>query len=283
MPPNLDSQLSDEEVPRRNDNVTIILRSISDHSLSSLSDIYGSEDSFIDTTNVDVGLEESLHPPLEQSLRDLLVQVTNTEDLTTVTQLKLRVISRETTLQYLSFYTPALRELTLDGSVVSSLRDLGFGLKNLKILKVNRCGLTCIDGVFGFEHLEELYIANNEINTLSPCAFLNKVRVLDVRRNMISLDEIDFLKFCENIEELYIEGNPGITLSLGLRQIVQHRLPGIKILDGLIITPAVTMRNNNGENYQNSIGNEVVANEDDRSNFSIDFPPRVFFQRFFNN
>uniref|UniRef100_A0A6P7F8G6 Leucine-rich repeat-containing protein 56 n=1 Tax=Diabrotica virgifera virgifera TaxID=50390 RepID=A0A6P7F8G6_DIAVI len=282
MPPNLDSQLSDEEVPRNNDHVTIILRSISDHSISSLSDIYGSDDSFIDT-NVDVTLEESLHVPLEQSLRDLLVQVTDTEDLTTVTQLKLRVISRETTLQYLSFYTPALRELTLDGSVVSSLRDLGFGLKNLKILRVNRCGLTCIDGVFGFEHLEELYIANNEINTLSPCAFLNNVRVLDVRRNMISLDEIDFLKFCENIEELYIEGNPGITLSLGLRQIVQHRLPRIKILDGLIITPAVMMRNNNGDNYQNSIENDVVANEDDRSNFSIDFPPRVFFQRFFNN
>ncbi|XP_028132094.2 leucine-rich repeat-containing protein 56 [Diabrotica virgifera virgifera] len=282
MPPNLDSQLSDEEVPRNNDHVTIILRSISDHSISSLSDIYGSDDSFIDT-NVDVTLEESLHVPLEQSLRDLLVQVTDTEDLTTVTQLKLRVISRETTLQYLSFYTPALRELTLDGSVVSSLRDLGFGLKNLKILRVNRCGLTCIDGVFGFEHLEELYIANNEINTLSPCAFLNNVRVLDVRRNMISLDEIDFLKFCENIEELYIEGNPGITLSLGLRQIVQHRLPRIKILDGLIITPSVMMRNNNGENFQNSIEHDVVANEDERSNFSIDFPPRVFFQRFFNN
>lgn len=102
--------------------------------------------------------------------------------MSTVTQLRLRVISREITLQYLHIYMPALRELNLDCSAVASLRDIGTGLKNLKILKVNRCGLTCIDGVFGFENLEELYAANNELTSLAQCAFLTHLKILDVRR-----------------------------------------------------------------------------------------------------
>lgn len=66
-----------------------------------------------------------------------------------MTQIKLRVIARDLALQQLGVFLPALRELTLDGSIISSLRDLGDGLRNLKILRVNRCQLSCIDGVFG--------------------------------------------------------------------------------------------------------------------------------------
>lgn len=77
-------------------------------------------------------------------------------------------------------HTPLLRELTLDGSYVSSLRDLGCGLKNLKILRVNRCGLTSFDGTFGLESVEELYAADNLIETLCPCSFLPNLKLLDV-------------------------------------------------------------------------------------------------------
>ncbi|KAG5867509.1 hypothetical protein JTB14_036572 [Gonioctena quinquepunctata] len=141
-------------------------------------------DEAIQEGDIDVILlpEEAVHIPLEQNFRELLIRVTNTENLSTVTQVKLRVISREVTLQYLSIYTPSLRELILDGSVVTSLRDIGEGLKNLKILKVNRCGLTCVDGVFGLENLEELYAADNSIVNLGPCAFLTNIRILDLRR-----------------------------------------------------------------------------------------------------
>lgn len=79
-------------------------------------------------------------------------------------------------------HTPLLRELTLDGSYVSSLRDLGCGLKNLKILRVNRCSLTSFDGTFGLESVEELYAAGNAIENLCHCSFLPNIRVLDVRR-----------------------------------------------------------------------------------------------------
>lgn len=110
------------------------------------------------------------------------IKVTSTEELDRVTQVKLRVIAHDVTLQHLSIYTPALRELILDGSVVSTLRDLGCGLKNLKILKINRCGLTCLDGMFSLESLEELYAADNSIQYITPCAFLPHIRVIDLKR-----------------------------------------------------------------------------------------------------
>lgn len=100
----------------------------------------------------------------------------------TVTQVKLRVISRDVSLQHLSMHTPNLKELTLDGSYVSSLRDLGCRLVNLTILRVNRCSLTSLDGLMGLEHLEELYAANNMIDNVMPCTCLEKVKTIDVRR-----------------------------------------------------------------------------------------------------
>ncbi|XP_057662239.1 leucine-rich repeat-containing protein 56 [Diorhabda carinulata] len=287
MPPNLEAEVEEEDVPESAEQFIINLTPIF-HGISSLSSIQDTREHILHI-NEGISLDNPAQVSLEANLRDLLVQVTNTEDLGTITQLKLRIISRETTLQYLNLYTPALRELTLDGSCVSSLRDLGYGLRNLKILKVNRCGLTCIDGVFGFEQLQELYVADNEITTLAPCAFLNSIKVLDVRRNMISLDDISFIKFCDNIEELYVEGNPGILMNHAFREIIQHRLPQLYILDGFTLTsPVIDNRNalDNGsiridENELNTRqlnNNRSHSNEEDRSNFSVEFPPRVFIQ-----
>lgn len=107
------------------------------------------------------------------------MQVSNTENLETITQIKLRVISRDLSLQNLNNYMPALRELILDGSIISSLRDLGCGLRNLRVLKINSCGISCIDGVFQFESLEEFYAANNKIEDITPCSFLPFIKILN--------------------------------------------------------------------------------------------------------
>lgn len=77
---------------------------------------------------------------------------------------------------------PSLTELILDGSIMSSLRDLGCGLINLKILKVARCTLTSLDGLFGIENLEELHAQNNSIEDLSPCTYLPFIRLIDLRK-----------------------------------------------------------------------------------------------------
>lgn len=104
------------------------------------------------------------------------------DDISGVTQVKLQVISVDVSLQYLSYHTPLLRELILDGSIISSLRDLGCGLKCLKILRINRCGLKHLDGTFGLESLEELYATKNAIKDISPCYNLPNIKVLDVRK-----------------------------------------------------------------------------------------------------
>jgi hypothetical protein len=49
-------------------------------------------------------------------------QVSGTADLEIVRNIKLRIISRETSLQRLAVFVPNLRELNLDGSCLGSLR-----------------------------------------------------------------------------------------------------------------------------------------------------------------
>ncbi|CAH0560343.1 unnamed protein product [Brassicogethes aeneus] len=172
--------------------------------------------------------------PLEQNLRELLVQVTNSDDLQSITQLKLKVIAREVPLQQLSIHTPFLRELILDGSIVSTLRDLGCGLKNLKILRVNRCMLTCIDSVFGFEMLEELYAADNDIKDLLPCAFLTNLKILDVRRNALKkTNTLGFLTLCPNLKDLYLEGNFESQVFPKYRETIKSMIPSLVALDGI--------------------------------------------------
>ncbi|CAG9823030.1 unnamed protein product [Phaedon cochleariae] len=280
MAPNLGKPAIIEDISSNGD-ISIILTPISDQ--ESLPEV-----SFVDEpgqeTDIDVILlpEEANHISLEQNLGQLLVKITDTEDLTTVTQLKLRVISREVTLQYLNIYTPALRELTLDGSVIASLRDLGDGLKNLKILRANRCELACIDGVFGLENLEELYAADNAISSLAPCAFLTHLNILDVRRNFVHERNITYLKLCENLNELYLEGNPRMEIYTIYTERLRVILPQLKKLNGFTLIPTGDENSVEADgSIQNSsprIGrlyHRNLASGNERE-FSVQFPPRVF-------
>lgn len=110
------------------------------------------------------------------------INVANTENLHEVTRICLKVIAREVSLQRISVYMPQLSELILDGSAISTLRDLGCGLINLKVLKVNRCGLTSLDGLMGLDTLEELYAKDNQLENVCQCTSLEDVRILDVRK-----------------------------------------------------------------------------------------------------
>lgn len=110
------------------------------------------------------------------------LKTTGVEDLQSITKIKLRVIANEVGLQNLNIYTPNLTALTLDGSQILSLRDLGCSLQNLKILRVNNCSLTSLDGLYGLENLEELYAGDNEIADVLSCSCLTKVKTIDFRR-----------------------------------------------------------------------------------------------------
>ena len=65
---------------------------------------------------------------------------------------------------------PSLRELVLDGSTIVSIRDLGTGLRSLKALSLNDCGLSDIDGIAVFSELERLSLKNNNLSDITPLA-----------------------------------------------------------------------------------------------------------------
>ncbi|GJQ77330.1 hypothetical protein Trydic_g20747 [Trypoxylus dichotomus] len=178
-------------------------------------------------------LYEVIEIPREPTLKELVQRASRQDDISEVTKVKLQVIATDVSLQYLSYHTPLLRELILDGSIISSLRDLGCGLKCLKILRVNRCGLKHIDGTFGLESLEELYATKNNIQDISQCANLPQIRVIDVRKNCLAdIAALTFLSLCPSLEHIWLEDNDDIVNYPKYRQTVKDLIPTLKTLDG---------------------------------------------------
>lgn len=110
------------------------------------------------------------------------MKVTDTNDLESITKIRLRVLARDFSINRIPIYLPNLTELNLDGSGLFSLRDLGCEMKNLTILHVTRCGLNSLDGLFGLQALVELYAGSNNINDLSQCACLPEIVKLDLKK-----------------------------------------------------------------------------------------------------
>lgn len=59
------------------------------------------------------------------------------DEVLQIREAKLRVVAERVGLRRLHVLAPRLRRLTLDGSAMSSLRDLGIGLVHLKV--INNC------------------------------------------------------------------------------------------------------------------------------------------------
>ncbi|KAB0799427.1 hypothetical protein PPYR_07307 [Photinus pyralis] len=183
--------------------------------------------------------------PLEPTIRDVLIHAANTSELHTVTKIQLQVISIDTSLQHMSVHLPLLRELILDGSAISSLRDLGYGLKNLKILKVCSCGLTTLDGMLGLDTVEEFHAESNQITDLSPCGFLPKIRLINLKRNLLKdVMAVTFLTICESLEHLTLSENIELIQAFDTplyRKIVKSILPNLKTLDEVDISSEETL------------------------------------------
>lgn len=58
--------------------------------------------------------------------------VTSDDDVLQIREARLRVVAERVGLRRLNILAPRLRSLTLDGSALTSLRDLGIGLVHLK-------------------------------------------------------------------------------------------------------------------------------------------------------
>ncbi|XP_072941881.1 uncharacterized protein [Epargyreus clarus] len=172
--------------------------------------------------------------PRELTLIELLKQcsgVTSDEEVLRIREAKLRVVAERVGLRRLNVLAPRLRSLTLDGSALSSLRDLGIGLVHLKILSVNRCGLTSLDGVWGLGALREFYASGNRVRDPQPLAALQKLHTLNLADNPIEeSSRLWMLSVCSSLRRLTLKGTPLADL-MEYRTRVASALPLLVSLD----------------------------------------------------
>ncbi|XP_017060061.1 LOW QUALITY PROTEIN: leucine-rich repeat-containing protein 9 [Drosophila ficusphila] len=171
----------------------------------------------------------------EPTLDELLRRVTQRTDLEAVESVRLRVISYTISLSRLSLFLPRLQSLDLSGSVLSSLRDLGYGLLQLTRLDISNCGLNSFDGTSGLPAIRVLVADGNMIQRVDPLAELAHLRVLRARNNRISeLGLLSFLGMCPQLQEVELQGNPVCRLPL-YRSLLARSVPTLRLLDGRVL------------------------------------------------
>ncbi|CAD7005626.1 uncharacterized protein LOC101453129 [Ceratitis capitata] len=178
----------------------------------------------------------NLPPQLpEPSLDELLRRVTGRNDLENVDTVRLRVISYSMSLASLPLFLPRLQHLDLSGSVLCSLRDLGYGLLHLSYLNVSNCGLNSFDGTSGLPAVRVIIADGNMIQRVDPLTDLLLLQRLSVQNNRISdLGLLTFLGMCPNLLELELQGNPVIHLPL-YRSTLQRSITTLRLLDGIAL------------------------------------------------
>ncbi|ALC44514.1 CG14185 [Drosophila busckii] len=168
----------------------------------------------------------------EPTLDELLRRVTERTDLENVETVRLRVISYTISLSRLSLFLPRLQHLDLSGSVLSSLRDLGYGLMQLTHLNISNCGLQSFDGTSGLPAIRVLIADSNMIQRVGPLSELSQLQVLQARNNRISeLGLLSFLGLCAQLLEVELGGNPVCRLPL-YRDTLRRSVPTLQLLDG---------------------------------------------------
>ena len=170
---------------------------------------------------------------------DVLRELANTDDLTTVTSLALALDASELSLPpILATVAPQLLGLDLRGSRLPSLRDLGSSLSHLRVLWVTRTCLASLDGLSSVPALEELYAAFNDVTDLSPLFDLEHLVVVDIEANNVDdLNAVGFLGLgCPQLRHVSFTGNP-LAADTQYRRRVVHALPAyLETLDGVLIS-----------------------------------------------
>ncbi|XP_058116783.1 uncharacterized protein LOC131288515 [Anopheles ziemanni] len=169
--------------------------------------------------------------PAEPTIEELLRHAAGTEDLATVREIKLKVISHMTSLQRIPCFIPHLRSLILEGSIVMTLRDLGCDMTTLRYLNVSRCSLKHLDGTTGLESLEELVADYNLIEEVGPCTNLTNIRKISLKGNRITdLGSVTFLALCEKLEALDLRENL-VSENPSFRHVLKMNIPQLKSLN----------------------------------------------------
>ncbi len=102
---------------------------------------------------------------------------TGEDDLSHLVHLTLVINTSHQSIYDLHHFLPALQHLVLDKSVISTVRDLGTGLRFLKSLSLASCGLYDLDGIGVLTSLQELCLKNNHITDVTPLAMHENLEV----------------------------------------------------------------------------------------------------------
>ena len=163
---------------------------------------------------------------------DDITQYDGEGNVTEIVSLETVVDCSELTLSFLGEMFPNLEKLRLNNSIMTSVRDIGCTLKNLRFLNLARCGLTSLDGLGALSgNLVELYVAYNKITDVFDLLGMEKLEIVDLESNLIeNLDDVEVLKTSPKITALTLAGNPAANVS-NYRERVAELLPNLVYLD----------------------------------------------------
>ncbi|QDZ24956.1 hypothetical protein HOP50_15g74990 [Chloropicon primus] len=182
-----------------------------------------------------------------------------------VQQLEMQVDSEEYNLTIAGEKLPNIQRLKLNESKIHSIRDLGTGWKNLKVLWLSRCGLEDLHGMTALPNLTELYVSFNDVCDITPLADLENIQVIDLESNRIEdLDSVGYLGFCRDLVQLTLEGNP-VSNEAGYRAKVVSHVPQLLSLDDLPVTErdrAPVLEDDEREETSSDDGDRVTGKED---------------------
>jgi Leucine-rich repeat (LRR) protein len=94
-----------------------------------------------------------------------------------LTAVKLVVDTSYQSLLDLGDIVKNLENLTLDGSYISSVRDLGTGLRGLLRLSLDNCALSELDGIGMLSNLIELSVRDNQLSDITSLAMHESIQV----------------------------------------------------------------------------------------------------------
>lgn len=165
-----------------------------------------------------------------------LWRATGTRRLDEVREVTLKVQSQNQFFANLGDLLPSLAALTLDGSELKSLRDLGTSLTGLRSLSLANCRLRDLDGLAAFPELRELNVAGNPIEDLDPLFHHEALQVLDATDTAVggSLMSLEVLGTCRLLYRLELRGTPLAARfpEADYRRLVCHYLTSLRVLDG---------------------------------------------------
>ncbi len=108
---------------------------------------------------------------------DYLIGITGATDLNKLDFLEIIIDTSVQSIFGLSELLPNLKSLVLDNSIISSVRDLGVGLRYITFLSLASCGLSDLDGIGVLTGLQEICLSDNFIQDVAPLAMHENLQV----------------------------------------------------------------------------------------------------------